>query len=304
MHDSALRAASVASQVSAAQAVVAVAAGLGSPRRSSEQPHAPAVGASASAEQRVELGADRRLNSSSASDSRRSCGAACTTSAGRRPSRRRPAGRRGRRGRSPGSSPRCSSAGRGGRRSARRACRCPCRRRWWRPSRARPRAGSGPGARRARRRPAGVVRQRGDALRDSQAAVSSTLRATGSRRCRPRPDARREEAQQLRARARPSRRWCSGCSAGRSWRRRHARLAQLQPLDDLGARRRVGGGGERDARHAGEALVQHGAGGTPGGSRGPTARRSAPRRWRTARARARASSIARKRGVSSRSGAT
>ena len=33
--------------------------------------------------------------------------------------------------------------------------------------------------------------------------------------------------------------------------------SQLQPLDDVGARQRVGGGGERDARHAGIALVQH-----------------------------------------------
>ena len=34
------------------------------------------------------------------------------------------------RGRSPGSTPPCSSARRGGRRNARRACRCPCRTRW------------------------------------------------------------------------------------------------------------------------------------------------------------------------------
>ena len=32
----------------------------------------------------------------------------------------------------------------------------------------------------------------------------------------------------------------------------HARVVELQPLDDLGARRRVGGGGERHARHAGK----------------------------------------------------
>jgi hypothetical protein len=36
-----------------------------------------------------------------------------------------------------------------------------------------------------------------------------------------------------------------------------ARVLQLQPLDDVGAREVVGGGGERDARHAGVALVQH-----------------------------------------------
>ncbi len=33
---------------------------------------------------------------------------------------------------------------------------------------------------------------------------------------------------------------------------------QLQPLDDVGARDGVGGGGQRHARHAGVALVQHG----------------------------------------------
>ena len=32
---------------------------------------------------------------------------------------------------------------------------------------------------------------------------------------------------------------------------------ELQPLDDVGAREVVGGGGERDARHVREALVQH-----------------------------------------------
>ena len=36
-----------------------------------------------------------------------------------------------------------------------------------------------------------------------------------------------------------------------------ARVLQLQPHHDVGARVRVGGGGERDARHAGKALVQH-----------------------------------------------
>jgi hypothetical protein len=36
------------------------------------------------------------------------------------------------------------------------------------------------------------------------------------------------------------------------------RVLQLQALDDVGARERIGRGGERDARHAGVALVQHG----------------------------------------------
>ena len=87
-------------------------------------------------------------------------------------------------------------------------------------------------------------------------------------------------------------------------RHERARVAELQALDDLGARLRIGGGGERDARHAGEALVAAPrAAGTPGGSRGPIATRSAPRRWRTARARV-CASRSRQRGVSRRSGAT
>ena len=36
-----------------------------------------------------------------------------------------------------------------------------------------------------------------------------------------------------------------------------ARLVERQPLDDLGARLRIGGGGERNARHLRETLVQH-----------------------------------------------
>ena len=40
-------------------------------------------------------------------------------------------------------------------------------------------------------------------------------------------------------------------------RRRRAPSPRSQPRDDLRARLRVRGGGERDARHAGEALVQH-----------------------------------------------
>ena len=34
-------------------------------------------------------------------------------------------------------------------------------------------------------------------------------------------------------------------------------VLQLQALDDVGARVRIGGGGQRDARHAGKTLVQH-----------------------------------------------
>ncbi len=38
----------------------------------------------------------------------------------------------------------------------------------------------------------------------------------------------------------------------------HARVAQREPLDDLLARERIGGGGERDARRVGKAFVQRG----------------------------------------------
>ena len=34
-------------------------------------------------------------------------------------------------------------------------------------------------------------------------------------------------------------------------------VPRLEPLDDVGARQRVGGRGQRDARHVGKALVQH-----------------------------------------------
>src|SRR5689334_23731150 len=37
-----------------------------------------------------------------------------------------------------------------------------------------------------------------------------------------------------------------------------ARSRELEPLEDLGARVRVGGRGERDARHGGKTRLQHG----------------------------------------------
>ena len=71
----------------------------------------------------------------------------------------------------------------------------------------------------------------------------------------------------------------------------------IEARDDLGARLRVGGGGERDARHAADsARAAPTAAGTRAGNRAPTAIRSAPRRWRTARS-PRASSSSRQRGV-------
>ena len=129
------------------EAGVAIAAGRARLAEIVEQAHAPAAGGLAQAEQRIELGRATRACTRRWRPTCRSAAAAARRRPGRRPSTRRPARRRGRRVRSPGSSPRCSSAGRDGRRSARPACRCPCRTRSSRPSRGRPRAGSAPGGR-------------------------------------------------------------------------------------------------------------------------------------------------------------
>ena len=129
---------------------------------------------------------DTRLNASAPVDS--SIMRRCCTMSGQAIGHpgARPACRRGRRGRSPGNRPRCSSADRDGRRSARRACRCPCRtrsvatitmpsslmKRSWL---ARARAGVQPG----------VIGQRGDAgLGQRSRRCPRPWRATGSRRCR------------------------------------------------------------------------------------------------------------------------
>jgi hypothetical protein len=70
-----------------------------------------------------------------------------------------------------------------------------------------------------------------------------------------------------------------------------ARLVEPRRVMISCARQRVGGRRQRDARHrAGSARAAARAAGIPGGSRGPIARRSAPRRWRTARAAPRSSS--------------
>ena len=61
--------------------------------------------------------------------------------------------------------------------------------------------------------------------------------------------------------------------------------SSCEAADDLVARLRIGGGGERDARHVREsARAAPRAAGIRGGSRAPIARRNAPRRSRTARA--------------------
>ena len=67
----------------------------------------------------------------------------------------------------------------------------------------------------------------------------------------------RMKREQLRCARWPCRRSRSGCSGGRSSTTNTRASSQLQARDDLGARLRIGGGGERDARHVGEALVQH-----------------------------------------------
>ena len=51
---------------------------------------------------------------------------------------------------------------------------------------------------------------------------------------------------------------CSGCSGGRSSTTNTRALLEREPLDDLLAGLRIGGGRERDARHRRVALVQHG----------------------------------------------
>ena len=105
---------------------------------------------------------------------------------------------------------------------------------------------------------AGVVRQRASRpARRARPPCHRPRRATGSRRCLPRPHARRAGTRAAAGAACPSRRCGSGCSAGRSWRRIGARAPSSRRCDDLLARLLIGGGGERDARHAGEAPCEH-----------------------------------------------
>ena len=139
---------------------------------------------------------------------------------------------------------------------ARRAARCPGRR--GRAAPAKPCAAQG---RRRSRRP--CARQ---AVDDAGSSACCGVRKRSS--C----------ARRAALRARP----CSGCWAGRSRRRTLGRSPSRSRSTISAPGRRVGGGGQRQARHAREALVQHRElAGSRGGSRGPIARRSAPRRWRT-----------------------
>ena len=195
----------------------------------------------------------------------------------------RPRGRRrGRRDRSPGSSPRRTSAGRCARRSARRACRCPCRTRWSRPSRRRRRAGSATGSRRGRRRRA----RRGTAARRCPACGGtrrSARRTCGSarRRCPPsRAGCERMNASSCRRGSTfgSMRYWMFGRSKLATKCRASGSRSRSVISRCVASRRRRG---ERDARDAGE-LRRRGrrARGSRGGSRDPTATRSAPRRSR------------------------
>ncbi len=183
--------------------------------------------------------------------SRRSSCAAARRRPGRRPARRSRAGRRGRRGRSPGSSPRRTWAGPGARRTGRRACRCPCRTRWSPPSPGRPRAGTGTGGPRGSAGPSRVVRQCGDAV------LHQELGGGLDRRPRQAVDDARvagvlgaQQVQQL--------------LAGLGLRHDAVldvgpvepgddvqRVVQLQPGADLGVGARGGRRGQRDARDVG-----------------------------------------------------
>ena len=168
------------------------------------------------------------------------------------------AARHARRGRSPGSSPRRTSAGPGARRTGRRACRCPSRTRWSRPSRCRPRAGtcSGSAPAPAGRGPRGTAApaRRG---RPGTARSARPSSATGSRRCPASPSCS--------VRRRLSS-WSRGLSLGaiRYWMLGRSKLAtkclasrRLQPLRDLRVRLLGGGGRQRDPGDLGPALVQH-----------------------------------------------
>ena len=117
-----------------AGARVAVAAGLGLLPEVGEQLDAAALDGLAEGEHRVEVRGEPAAVGGVAVGVVDHPALLARRRRARRPATRSPAGRRARRDRSPGSSPRRTWAGRGGRRSGRRACRCPCRTRWSRPS--------------------------------------------------------------------------------------------------------------------------------------------------------------------------
>ena len=215
-----------------------------------------------------------------------------------------------RRGRSPGSRPRASRGSRSGRPPRRRDGRCPCRRRWSR-------------TRRAPIRRERVLHAR--ALGVGQAGVVRLGRDPGPAQ-RVRGAARRSCASPRRRAPGAARRAPGGACASRSRRRRGGRrgrgsagrIPRRRPPDPRGraaptmssrtsgvavavnariggrpGRRRRGGSGRRRRRGRG----------SPGGSRGPTPRRSAPRRPRTARA-APPRGAAENAAIANRSGAT
>ena len=82
----------------------------------------------------------------------------------------------------------------------------------------------------------------------------------------------------------------TGCWGGRSWRRTAARRSAAIGSGSRGASRRSRSRSARCAARSASARAAPRAAGSRGGSRAPTATRSAPRRWRTARCGARSSS--------------
>ena len=178
-----------------------------------------------------------------------------------------------------------TSAGRGARRTARRACRCPCRTRWSRPSRRRPRAGTGTGCARA---PAGRG-PRGTAA-PATPSLDQELRGLLDRVPRQAVDDAgvalvlgAQQVEQLVARlvlGRDPVLDVGPVEAGDEV----LGVAELQPLRDLRVRLRRSRW--RSARSAGpraSARAASTAAGSRAGSRAPTGTRSAPRRWRTGR---------------------
>ena len=95
----------------------------------------------------------------------------------------------------------------------------------------------------------------------------------------------------------------SGCWGGRSWTHEDARGAEVEALQDFGARRGVGGGGERDARHLRKGCSCSADRPSIPGEVVPHCDTHALRRFENSDTRASSSRLW-KRGVSRRSGAT
>ncbi len=218
--------------------------------------------------------AKRRMSSSSAWRSRsrrgvrvarprRRSSRSATASGARRPpsrtARTRPPGRRGRRARSPAGSARSISAARRGRRSARRCGRCPCRRRRWPRRRRAPRRRTGPACGGAPRAPCrrGSARRGRRLLGQPRRQLLGVVAATGSRRSPPRRRGGRSASTDLRAQVDARH---DAVDEVRPVERadQHARIAQPQLRDDVGAH--ALGGGRRVGVQArvGKAVAERG----------------------------------------------